>query len=147
MSDQANGRVRPNGRYACAAAILLRNLLRKQPVGGIGDLREPSGVHANVRIVRFSWSTHFVAAFRRRWAVRSNRHFPDDSETSVNSSDFAASLEAGTRDVAARGQDPLGNKPGTPWNSLELDRTQCYPRGSRILGGATHVIGFSGKGI
>jgi hypothetical protein len=68
VSDQANGRVRRDGRYACAAAILLRNLPRNQPVGGIGDLCEPSGVHANVRIVRFNRSTHVVAAFRRRWA-------------------------------------------------------------------------------
>ena len=56
----------PDVVRAWAAAILLWNLLRKQVVSAIGDLREPSGVQANVRIVRFSWSTHFVAAFRRR---------------------------------------------------------------------------------
>jgi hypothetical protein len=62
-------------------------------------------------------SGFFRAAFGRtppagcRWCMKIGGligHFPDDSETSVDSSDFAASLEARTRDVVCVSSEHFG---------------------------------------
>jgi len=61
LSCQAIGRGRRTRRYPCAAA----SFLSQQSVASLGYLREPSGVHATVRILRFSRSAHVCRANAR----------------------------------------------------------------------------------